>query len=187
MERKISKCINVRVNVGNYQHIELTEYAEEKIEYSSKEELREKEQSLMDDLTGSLFADINLISSKLDGKGNLQGTVQKTQQLKESIFKKLPEWIANTPEPNIANKSLDSHEKNVIEQFINKNSGDDKGDLMDDILEVKSEVKSEVKKDLDKELDDSDLFEDVKDDLKNNKKVDDDLFDEDDDLFADIL
>ena len=35
VKRKIAECINLRVNVGNYQHIELTKYVEEEIEYSS--------------------------------------------------------------------------------------------------------------------------------------------------------
>ena len=46
-KKKIAETINVRINVGNYQHIELTKYAEEEIEYSSTEELQSKEDSLV--------------------------------------------------------------------------------------------------------------------------------------------
>ncbi len=39
MEKKIATALNVRINVGNYQHIELTKYAEQSISYDSEDEM----------------------------------------------------------------------------------------------------------------------------------------------------
>ena len=46
MKRKISECINLRINLGNYQHLELVKYGEEEIEYNNDEERINKDAQL---------------------------------------------------------------------------------------------------------------------------------------------
>lgn len=97
MERKISTCVNVRVNVGNYQHIEIAKYAEETIQYTSDADRINKEIQLTADIIQDLHRSMKQVSTDL-GKG-----VSEAVQLTESIKKVIPDWIANSPAPNIAN------------------------------------------------------------------------------------
>ena len=59
--RKISECINIRINVGNYQHIELVKFAEEQIEFSTEAERIQKEDKLRDDLVASMTRSMKAI------------------------------------------------------------------------------------------------------------------------------
>lgn len=95
--RKISECINVRINVGNYQHIELVKYAEEEIEFSSVEERMAKEDQLTLDLVASLSRSMKLVTESL-GKG-----MAEVIKVEQSIKKAIPEWMKNGAVPNIAN------------------------------------------------------------------------------------
>lgn len=109
-QRKISECISVRINVGNYQHIELTKYAEESIEYSSEQERIEKEEQLTNDLITSLKRGMKSIPEKL-GKG-----IEQAIEVEESICKAIPEWLENSAVPNIANGAEKKHIQVVSEQ-----------------------------------------------------------------------
>ena len=97
MNRKVSDCISVRINVGNYQHIELTKYAEETIEFSSEKERIEQEDNLRNDLIESLKRSMKAIPEAL-GKG-----IQSAIEVEEAIQAKIPEWLEQNPVPNIAN------------------------------------------------------------------------------------
>lgn len=97
MERKISTCVNVRVNVGNYQHIEIAKYAEETVQFSSESERLEKEAKLTSDIIQDLHKTMKQVASDL-GKGTAEAA-----QVTEAIKKVIPEWIANSSVPNIAN------------------------------------------------------------------------------------
>ena len=96
--RKISECINVRINVGNYQHIEIVKYAEEEIEYSTVEERMVKEDQLTRDLIASLSRSMKIVPEAL-GKGMAEAV-----QVEQSVKKAIPEWMKNSPAPNIAKK-----------------------------------------------------------------------------------
>lgn len=109
-QRKISECISVRINVGNYQHIELTKYAEESIEYSSEQERIDKENELTNDLISSLKRGMKSIPEKL-GKG-----IEQAIEVEESICKSIPEWLENSAVPNIANGAEKKHIQVVSEQ-----------------------------------------------------------------------
>lgn len=100
MKRKIAGCVNVRIRAGDYQHIEVVKYAEEEIEYSSKEELKEKEDALNSDLVDCLFRSLKSTASKL-GKGQAEAI-----EVEESISKAIPAWLANDAVPNIANQAI---------------------------------------------------------------------------------
>ena len=113
-KRKISECINVRINIGNYQHIEITKYAEEEIEFSSVAERIQKEEALTDDLTQSLIRGMKSIPERL-AKG-----VDQAIEVQASIRKAIPEWLANNPIPNIANTAKKNDIKAVADAKNNK-------------------------------------------------------------------
>ena len=113
-KRKIAECLNVRINVGNYQHIEITKYAEEEIEYSSDSERIQKEQSLRDDLLTNLITSMKAIPERLN-KG-----VAQAQEVEESIKKTIPEWLASGPVHNIANMAKAKVIQVAAEQKDNK-------------------------------------------------------------------
>jgi hypothetical protein len=133
-QRKISECINVRINVGNYQHIELSKYAEETVEYSSKEELIQKEDSLRDDLIASVIRSMKAIPERL-GKG-----VEAAIEVEESIKKAIPSWLENGAVPNIANLPKKKNLQDVAEQKNNKD------EAVKNLAEVTETVVPEVKK-----------------------------------------
>jgi hypothetical protein len=117
-QRKISECINVRINVGNYQHIELTKYAEESIEYNSEEERISKEDQLRDELLASLVRSMHAIPEKL-GKG-----IEEAIEVEEAIQKAIPEWLENGPVPNIANTAEKKQIQAVAEQKAQKDEAE---------------------------------------------------------------
>jgi len=155
-EKKIAECINVRVNVGNYQHIELTKYAEKTISYNNEEEMVRKEDELTEELVANLIRNMRRIPERL-GKDTTA-----VIEVEESIAKVIPEWLQNGDVPNLANKALTGHNKTVAEQKEERDSHN--------IVEEKKEV----------------LPEDLKEVVaKKPSNEMDDLFDGDDDLFSD--
>lgn len=187
-ERKISECISIRINVGNYQHIELTKYAEEQIEYSTPKERMEKEDELRDDLVASIVRSMKAIPEKL-GKG-----IEAAIEVEESIKKAIPEWMEKEAVPNLANTAKKKEIQNEAEQKEQKKKAED--NLSEVLTEDCSKKEAETSA-----SSESDLFEE--DEMPEPKKVDgaddpigeeeskeaddgfgDDFFD-DDDLFDD--
>lgn len=202
-KRKIADCINVRINVGNYQHIELTKYAEEEIEYSTDLERTQKEESLRDDLVTSLIKSMKAIPERLN-KG-----VQNAQEVEESIKKSIPAWLANGTVSNIANMAKKQEIQVTAEQKSNKDDySKDSAKDMDVFEDPKPESKEEMKQvlsiidskpdipEIDK-VDASDLFEEDKasvsavvsevKEAKEAKKISSDKKSEFDDIFDDDI
>jgi len=124
-KRKIADCLNIRINVGNYQHIEITKYAEEEIEYSNDSERVQKENSLRDDLLSSLISSMKTIPERLN-KG-----VESAQEVEELIKKSIPAWLSSNIVPNIANMAKKQEIKVTAEQKDNR----------DDNIKVKTATK----------------------------------------------
>ena len=138
-KRVISECINVRVNVGNYQHIEITKQASEEIEYSSERERLDLEEELTNDLVNSVIRSMRTIPSQL-GKG-----VDEAQEVEESISKAIPEWLNNQP-PNLVDKAKEKVNRVAAEQKDNKDS------TAEDILDVEESPIVESSATLDDDL-----------------------------------
>lgn len=136
-KRKISECINVRINVGNYQHIEIVKYAEEEIEYSNTKERIEKEDAIRDDVVANLLRSLKAIPEKL-GKG-----IENAIEVEESIKKKIPEWLANGPVPNIANGAIGKEISVSATQQAQKDEVASYTKI--DVEEPKKETKKEIK------------------------------------------
>ena len=196
-KRKISECINIRINVGNYQHIELTKYAEEGIEFSSDSDRIEKEDGLRDDLVASIMRSMKAIPERL-GKG-----IDQAIEVEEAIQKAIPAWLENGPVPNIANGAKEKVIKVTAEQKDNKDSQIpvvdtkiDKEDVQVEVVKTSESTTSVSEEDV------HDLFEDdapstnteAKKEVEKEKDVDPsvkndlkEFFDEDDDdLFSDV-
>lgn len=198
-KRKIAECINIRINVGNYQHIELTKYAEEEIEFDSISERQKKEDDLREDLLANMMRSMKAIPARL-GKG-----VEQAAEVEEAIQKAIPAWLEKGAIPNIANGAKEKVIQITAEQKNNKDS-------QITVPEVKSLSKPEIAKivelpkpEIDQsveltalsEVDVKNLFEDdvtpssekkvdkpAKTDAKEDLK---EFFnDDDDDLFSDV-
>ena len=95
--KKVSECISVRINVGNYQHIEITKYAEEQISYNSATERIAEEDRARDELIDSLKRSMEKIPEAL------KRGMKEAIQVEESIQKRIPAWLEENAVPNIAN------------------------------------------------------------------------------------
>ena len=166
MEKKIATSVNVRVNVGNYQHIEITKYAEQNIAYDSAKEMLAKE----DELTNSLVADIvrtmQTIPSKLGKKTNA------VEELEESIKKEIPRWLTEGAEPNLVSTKANLAEKKYQDAISEKKAeiDDKKKAASTDVEEImgKEDKPKEVKeaKVEEDKITEEDIFgEDGKDNL----------------------
>ena len=155
MEKKISEAINIRINLGDFQHIDITKYAEKVISFDTKEEMVIKEDELTSELIDNLLRNIRTIPERLGKKTEAIAVVE------EKISKRIPAWLEEAGEPNIANTSKKVHDKVVSEQ---------KKDL--DIQTKNIETKSKVEKET--QIETKELLEmDAKSD---NVLDDDDLF-----------
>lgn len=163
-KRIISESVNIRINVGNYQHIEITKQAQEEIEYDSEEQRLKLEEALQNDLISGIISSMKKIPEKL-GKG-----VASVQEVEQAISKAIPEWLDKGPVPNIANEPKKNSDKVALEQKANKDQAKEKADSLLAVEEPKKVVKTEVKPnvedvslDIDVDVDsfdDVDLFED---------------------------
>ena len=121
-KRIISESINIRINVGNFQHIEIIKQAQEEISYESEEDRIAQEEALTSDLVTSIVRSMRSVPEKL-GKG-----VANAQEVEESIAKAIPAWL-NEKVPNIA----DNPKKKLIQVSAEQKS---KVDEVDDIFDV---------------------------------------------------
>jgi len=112
-KRKIADCIDVLVNLGPFNHIQFTKYAEEEIEYDSDEERIAKEDCLRNDLVTRLLRDMKA-TTEMVGVG-----VAEVQKVEESVTTKIPAWL-NGPAPNIANGAKKRHIQDSDNQEVRR-------------------------------------------------------------------
>jgi len=105
MEKKIATSVEVLIKVADFESIRLTKYGESKIEYDSSEEMTTKEDRLNDEVVSDLVRAMRALPSKLGKKTNA------VVEIEEKIKTKIPEWLKNGPEPNIANVAQKDAEK----------------------------------------------------------------------------
>jgi len=156
LKRKIADCIDVLVNLGPFNHIQFTKYAEEEIEFDNDEERIAKEDSLRNDLVTRLLRDMDA-TTKMVGKG-----IAEVQKVEEAITEKIPEWLSNDPLPNIANVAKKKH----IQDGDNQEKRRDDAKARVDEFEEEfgspetQETQEEQEAQLDAVDDTGDLFED---------------------------
>ncbi len=157
--RKIAECVNLRINLGNFQHLEFVKYAEEQVEYSSAEELDKKEDSIRNDLIENIMRTLKDVPAMI-GKG-----ASEAQQVEQAIKNKIPEWLSNGPTPNIANYAV----KKEIQIAASQQETKDVVNRVFDVKDVKSveKVPEKVNEQSPKKVvSDDDLFEET-----NTKKA----------------
>jgi len=105
MEKKIATSVESLIKVAQYESIRITKYGEARIEYNSLEEMQNKE----DDLSNEVIADLERCLRKLPEKfAKASETI--VEDFGDKIYNKIPEWLKDGPEPNIANRAKSSHE-----------------------------------------------------------------------------
>lgn len=151
--RVISTAINVRVNLGNYQHLELVKQAQEQIEFSTQEEMISKEDSLRNDLVASLKRDMAEIPVLLN-KG-----VEAAIKVQEAIKTTIPEWMGKEKVPNLLTDVAEKLEVKVAAE--QKQAKDDAIKVNEDVLGAAREIVSISDTEKQKEAKEAEeLFED---------------------------
>lgn len=179
--KKVATAVDILVNVDRYEHIKITKYCEKVIEYSTEEERIQKEDQLTLECVSDLIRGQDIIAKTIGGK-----VVKPCEEMKEKISKKLPTWMVEGPEPNIANSALDNHEESVSKNYVASEEikieeaemSSDIDSLVGDITDITADEKTQ-------EIAKPEPV--VKEEPKQaDKEVlsDDDLFGNDDDLFA---
>jgi len=161
-EKKIATSIDILVNVDRFEHIQITKYAEKKITYESQEDMIRKEDQLTDELVKDIIRTMRAMPDKLGKKTNAVATIE------EKIGKKIPSWLEEGGEPNIANTAKINAVKAMATAHANEQDKqaetisflNDKPQEKQQKQEKPQEAKKDEKDD-DKDLfgDDEDLFE----------------------------
>jgi len=141
--KKIAETINVRINVGNYQHIEISKYAEKEIAYENDAERIEKEDQLTQELLDNIIRNMRTIPERL-GKDT-----KAVEVFEDRLTKTLPDFMKGSEEPNLAKKKVvqcEAEEKNSTEK---KEASTQKKEVTDKPLEM-SDIEA-----------DEDLFGDI--------------------------
>jgi len=99
-EKKVATSVDLLINVGQYEHLQITKYAETKIEYESQEEMVKKEDQLTDELVADVIRTMRSLPEKLGKK------TEAVSAIEEKIMKKVPAWLENNPVPNLAEKKF---------------------------------------------------------------------------------
>jgi len=112
--KKIAVNINVRINLGDYQYIDKTVYAEKNIEYSTKEEMISKEDELTQEAVQNLIRNMRKIPDMLGKKTNA------VQDVEDKMVKVVPEWLQNNEIPNMAKENHDAVTATQMDSIENK-------------------------------------------------------------------
>lgn len=108
-EKKIATAIDVLINVDRFEHIQVTKYSEKKITYESNEEMIRKEDELTAELVSDIVRTMRALPNQLGKK------TEAVAKIENKIQKRIPEWLENGADPNIANGARRQHEKSVAE------------------------------------------------------------------------
>lgn len=101
MQKKIATSVDLLINVGQYEHLQITKYAETQIEYDSQEDMVKKEDQLTDELVQDVIRTMRGLPEKLGKK------TEAVSAIEEKIIKKIPGWLENNPVPNLAAKKFE--------------------------------------------------------------------------------
>ena len=123
MKRKIATSVSVRINVGNFQHIELSKYAEGEIEFENEDARQFLEDELHSDILADLIRNMRELPERLGKK------TDAVPVFEESIKKTVPEWMQSNIEPNIAKQKFDKKNAEVKSKAIEEK------DEMESLLE----------------------------------------------------
>jgi hypothetical protein len=157
-EKKIATSVDVLINVGAYEHLQITKYAEKKITYDSQEEMIRKEDQLTDELVKDIIRTMRSMPDKLGKKTTAVASIE------DKISKKIPAWLEDGVEPNIANTAQKVAIKSVADASAKVETAKEKEAVK--TAETKSFLKTELvsptpvekTEEKEEELFDDDLF-----------------------------
>lgn len=101
-EKNISTSIEILIRVADFESIRIAKYGEKKITYESEEDRIKQEDRLDAELVEDIVRCMRGIPNKLGKK-----TISPVAAIEEKIVKKIPEWLANNPVPNLAKESAE--------------------------------------------------------------------------------
>jgi len=162
-EKKVATSIDILINVGQFEHIQITKYAEKKITYESSEEMVKKEDEVTSELASDIIRTMRALPDKLGKKTNA------VELIEEKIQKRIPDWLANNPIPNLAkDKFVENQAKANVEIVVKKEKEEKENREVANLVELPSELPIEklVEKPVEKpsekplELKSDDLFDD---------------------------
>ena len=167
-EKKISTSIEILIRVADFESIRIAKYAEKKIVYETNDERIKKEDEFDSELVGDIVRCMRGLPDKLGKK-----TITPVAAIEEKIVKKIPEWLANNPIPNLAKDSAEKGDMQAANKIEAKKEKEERNNSeTSKLVETKSEEAPKVDVPVEKELDLND----------GNTTKEDNLFD-DDDLF----
>jgi hypothetical protein len=181
-EKKIATSVDILVNVDKFEHVQITKYSEKKISYSSKEDMIKQEDQLTAELVEDLLRTMRGIGPQVGGKVTTAVT-----KMEDKIQKKMPTWLEEGKEPNIANLAKVKAEGSIAKanadiennKALQQAKEEETNAFLSDKPKVVEAPKSEAKVEV--EIKSEAKVETKKDDILN-LEADDDLF-SDDDLF----
>ena len=95
--KKIATAVDILVNVDRFEHIKITKYAETVIEYDNDEDRKKQEDQQTLECIEDLIRGQDVIAKTIGGK-----VVAPCEAMKMKIGKKLPDWMVEGPDPNLA-------------------------------------------------------------------------------------
>ena len=119
-EKKIATAVEVLVKVANFESIRITKYGESKIDYDSPEDMLKKEDQLNDEVIADIVRSMKRLPEQFPNYANSILTMG------DRIGKKIPEWLENNAEPNIANVAKKDYEKSDAKAHAEKESKEQK-------------------------------------------------------------
>ena len=146
MKRKIAGSVNIRINLGNYSHVEVIKYAEQEIEFANDQERIEKEDALDKDVIENVYRSLKYTTEKIN-RGEAQ-----VAEVEETIKKTIPEWLEKNPIPNLVNPAV---KREVQVAALQKEE-------LDNLKPAKNFELEDEGKNTEKKEDPKDLFEDDK-------------------------
>jgi hypothetical protein len=159
--------------------LQITKYGEKKITYENEEDRIKQEDELtketMTDTMRSLKIAVEVAAGKIE---------KPVETVKDKIISKIPKWLEEGPEPNLANTAKKIFDKNIANAEAEKEQANkDKKDSSEEVSSIIDDVKEEAPKKEETKKEESKKEEPVKND---EKVVEKDVFSEqfdDEDLF----
>lgn len=127
--RKIAGSVNLRIRLGDWEHLEFVKYAEEQITYENDDERIAQEDKLHVDLMDLLMRSVKEGAKKLGMDG-----IAVAQEIEQKMQKRIPEWLEKGEVPNIAGQ-------NQAEKRLNQ-VADKQQDIVDKQKESDNTVKN---------------------------------------------
>jgi len=114
-EKKIATSIDLLINIDRFEHLQVTKYSEKKIIYDNEADRIKQEDELTNETLVDMMRSLKLTVDVVGGKIG-----KPVEAVKDKVINKIPKWLEEGPEPNLANKAKENFDKNVANSEIEK-------------------------------------------------------------------